>query len=163
LLTKTTTTIFGLKQFFDVPKLQSKDKNLLFFAFESQLLFPYLFLHRVVSVCCHQSLKKKQRCQSWFVQMHKTKLRDCVEEFYRAGPNASAKFFFWRVLSKKKTDDLRKGIKNKSLITKQSDNFFGFVYYKFRFLLTEFFFLKKFTVVSVKKSHVLPEFEQLFP
>ena len=63
---KTTSTIFGLKQFFDGPKLQSKDKNLPCFAFENQLLFPYLFLNRVVSVCCHQSLKKKQRCQFWF-------------------------------------------------------------------------------------------------
>jgi hypothetical protein len=85
--------------------------------------------------------------------MHKTKLHDCVEEFYKTGPNASAKFFFWRVLSKKKTYDLRKDLKTMS-ITKQSEWFFGlFVYYKLPyFFCSPSFFLKKFTVVSAKKK-----------
>ena len=88
-----------------------------------------------VSICCHQSLKKNNSANFCFVRMHKTKLHDCVEEFYKAGPNASAKFFFWRVLSKKKTYDLRKELKTMS-ITKQSEWFFGlFVYYK----LADFF------------------------
>ena len=95
--------------------------------------------------------------------MHKTKLRDCVEEFYRAGPNASAKFFFYRVLSKKKTDNLRKGIKNMSLITKQSDNFFGSVYYKLASFFAHRVFFPEKVYCCFKKSHVLPEFEKLFP
>jgi hypothetical protein len=105
-VTKTTTRIFGLKQFFEGPKLQSLDKPTLFCIWKPTFISVHVPQQNsvFVSIYCHQSLKKKQCCQFLFCG-------DAQKEFYRAGPNVSAKFFFWRVLSKKKKR-FEKRIKN---------------------------------------------------
>tara|TARA_B110000914_G_scaffold182525_1_gene165273 strand:- start:480 stop:812 length:333 start_codon:yes stop_codon:yes gene_type:complete len=107
-----------LKQFFDAPKLQSPDKNLLKFSFfylkETCISVPVSQQNSVfVSICYHQSLKKKQRCQFWFCvdAQNKTKLRDCFEEFHKDEPNVSTKFFFWLFAKKKQKIDLKKELK----------------------------------------------------